>query len=113
MHGCDSYADYVLQHSLLGSSQAAHAFCKRLAAELQPAAAQAVDSWQQAQGQPQVQEQQELSGGDVPRCARQVRADCGVVLWGRLDTSGHLLGCSTCDAQSLSQRTTHAMVGSC
>lgn len=75
VHGCDSYADLVLQHSLLGSAESASAFCQELAAALQAAAQQ--QQQQQAghglEGSPHhAQFQASTSGSDLPNQHHQV-----------------------------------------
>jgi Zn-dependent oligopeptidase len=61
MHGFDSYADFVLQNSLLDSPTAARAFCQQLAEVLQPPAVKAL-----AQQQQQQQDQEVLQQGPMP-----------------------------------------------
>jgi hypothetical protein len=72
MHGYSSYADFVLQHSLLGSAGAAAAFCHQLAAELQPGAFAAVSQLQQQEQTAQQQQHEALSGSDLPYMLHQV-----------------------------------------
>lgn len=65
MQGGHSYADIVLQHSLLGSPAAAAGFCEHLAAALQPAAEAAVAVLQQ-------QQQEGTAGSDLPHHMHKV-----------------------------------------
>jgi uncharacterized membrane protein YgcG len=81
MHGFDSYADFVLQHSLLGSPTAARAFCQRLAEVLQPAADRPVAQLQQQQQQQRGKQgpQQDAMSSSIAHLAFKVSICCVLV----------------------------------
>jgi hypothetical protein len=121
MQGYDTYADLVLQHTLLGSCQAATAFCEELVAALAPASVAAV---QQLQGQPVVVGPEgggpELRASDLEYKLQQVcpsaasscfTADftvCSRVALSSTSSSGRTPCCLSCTQSRPLQRTSPA-----
>lgn len=76
MHGLDSYADFVLQHTLFKDPAVAGAFCQQLATALQPGACKAAARLQQGLGHGSDDSSRtaadSISGSDLPRLLYKV-----------------------------------------